>query len=52
MLGLHLWLTDAHCSPLDAHHRPKEDLGDKILFAVIIVILVLVAGLMSGSTAY
>ena len=41
------WLA---CQPLEsaASFRPKEDLGDKILFTTIVILLVLIAGLMSG----
>ena len=49
MLGphFHSWLSGA-LAGIEQHYKPKEDLGDAILFSAVIVFLVLIAGLMSG----
>lgn len=52
MLGLHLWLREAvgtNCSCAVGALKPKDDVGATVLFTVIVVLLVLIAGLMSGT---
>ena len=52
MLGLHLWLKQSAnegCNASPNGFQPKENVGDTILFSAITVVLVLVAGLMSGT---
>lgn len=50
MIGLFWWYKTANtrCGLFDDGLRPKENLGDTILFMAITIILVLIAGLMSG----
>lgn len=45
-----LWTVVQHTLGAQlAGYRPKEDLADTLLFIAIVVILVLMAGLMSGA---
>jgi hypothetical protein len=50
MLGphFHSWL-DGLLGGLESHYQPKENMGDTILFSAIVIFLVLIAGLMSGT---